>query len=265
MKIIISHDVDHLSYGEHWLRDTYIPKYLLRHTRYWSCGSISAALWWQRIVAPLKLEPFNHLDELLTMDRKHGVAATYFIGMRRKLGMSYRHAAARQVIARLLEAGVDVGVHGVEYANAIGIAEEVEAFRSMVPSGTAFGVRNHYLRRNENTLSLQAAAGYQFDPSEEGVSSPYKKGGIYEFPVCLMEARLLREDESTGILKAKADTERMLIKAERSGISYFTILFHDIYFSPLFPQHQAWYTWLIPWLRDRFEWSNFQQACRYMS
>lgn len=133
MKIIISHDVDHLSYGEHWLRDTYIPKYLFRHTRYWSCGSISAALWWQRIVAPLKLEPFNHLDELLTMDRKHGVAATYFIGMRRKLGMSYSHAAARVVIARLLEAGVDVGVHGVEYANAIGIAEEVEALGQWFP------------------------------------------------------------------------------------------------------------------------------------
>jgi hypothetical protein len=262
MKVIISHDVDHLSYGEHWLRDAYIPKYLLRHTRYWSRGSICADLWWRRISTPFNGEPFHHLDKLLAMDREYGVPATYFIGMRRGLGMSYSRAAARGVIARLLDARVDVGVHGVEYTNAIGMREEFDAFRSMVPSGTDFGVRNHYLRRDENTLSLQAVAGYQFDSSEEGVRSPYMKDGIYEFPVCLMEVRILREDEAVGIGKAKSETERMVMEAERSAISHFTILFHDVYFSPLFPQHQAWYAWLIPWLRERFEWSNFRQACQ---
>lgn len=264
MKIIISHDVDHLSWGEHWLHDLYIPKYLLRHTRYWTCGSINADLMWRRIHAPFIGMPIHHLEELLVMDREFGVRATYFIGMRRGLGMSYGHDAARGVIARLLAAGVDVGVHGIEYTNATRIAEEAEVFRSMMPRGTAFGVRNHYLRCDENTLSLQAAAGYQFDSSEEGVRSPYIKHGTLEFPVCLMEVRLLRENE-VSIDKAKAETERILMDAELSGISHFTILFHDIYFSPLFPQHQAWYSWLISWLRDRFEWSDFKMACRSLA
>jgi len=261
MKIIISHDVDHLFWSEHWLNDAYIPKYILRHTRNWTGRSINADLWWRRIRAPFIGAPFNHLEELLIMDREFGVRATYFIGMRRGLGMSYDHDAARRVITRLLEAGVEVGVHGVEYTNSKGIAEEADVFRSMMPGGTAFGVRNHYLRWADNTLLLQATAGYQFDSSEEGVRSPYVKHGIFEFPVCLMEVRLLPENETVGIDKVKMETERMLMDAERSGITHFTILFHDIYFSPLFPQHQAWYSWLISWLRERFEWSDFNQAC----
>lgn len=265
MKIIISHDVDHLSWGEHWLCDTYIPRYLLRHTRYLGRGAIAVELWRRRVAAPFRGKPLHHLDELLALDREHGVPATYFVGMRRGLRMSYNHAAARVVVEHLLKAGAGVGVHGISFDNAARMRGEREALQAMLPEGSVVGVRNHYLRRSRNTLSLQASAGYRFDSSEEAVHSPYIKHGICEFPVCLMESRLLGEDGLPGMVKARAETERLLSEAEQAGVSHFTILFHDIYFSPLFPLHCEWYTWLLPWLRQRYELTDFGPACRELA
>lgn len=260
MKIIVSHDVDHLRWGEHWLRDAYIPKYLLRHTRYLCRRSLPSGLWWRRVVAPFGAAPLSNLRELAAFDHAHGVPATFFVGVSRGMGMSYGAAAARPLVDWLRGQGFAVGVHGIAFRDALSIGREYAAFREVLPVGVPFGVRNHYLRRSAETLRWQAAAGYAFDASEEVARPPYITDGICEFPVSLMESRLLREDGAQELQAVQAETERQVGEGERRGWSHFSILYHDVYHGSCFPLHRAWYEWLISWLQTRFEFESYEDA-----
>lgn len=262
MKIIVSHDVDHLCWGEHWLRDTYIPRYLVRQACNRLRGRLSPELWRLRQTAPFRARPLHNLDELVRFDREQAVPATYFVGVRRGLGMSYGAAAARSVVAWMRAQGCAVGVHGVAFRDAVGVRREREAFAALLPPATRFGVRNHYLRSGERTLALQAAAGYLFDSTQAAAGPPYAAHGIAEFPVSLMDTDLIREDSSQRLPELQAATEQLVGAAECAGWSHFTLIYHDVYHCARYPLHRSWYEWLIPWLRVRFVFEDFATAAQ---
>jgi hypothetical protein len=53
-----------------------------------------------------------------------------------------------------------------------------------------------------------------------------------------------------------------LKKGEQQGLPFFTLIFHDCYFSNLFPDHRDWYLWLAPYLRDHYDLIDFEGAMR---
>lgn len=258
MKIIISHDVDHASIHEHWLRDLFIWKYLSKTVFYIITGSLSFRVGLKRLGA-IFFRRFHNIHEVMALDRQLGVPSTFFVGMRNGLGMSYPLHVAKQLVAHIQQEGFAVGVHGVAFDDARLISEEHERFAALARENRPFGARNHYLRCCAQTLEFQKTAGYSYDSTEYGMKPPYEVGGMIEFPVCLMDSYLLKETRN-DLEEVKRNTLAGLAEGERMNLSYFTIIFHDVYFSERFPDHQAWYRWLVHYLKDHYEWSDFEHA-----
>lgn len=260
MKIIISHDVDHLLWSEHWAHDMFIPKYWARTMRFFATGKLPPGLALRRLTAPLRGGRSNNIEELSAFDRAHGISSTFFIGMRRGLGLSYSMKSAADAIMRLRQNGHEVGVHGMAYQDQEKIKEEAQRFQTLVPGAQQFGIRNHYLRTSQRTPELMAAAGYAFDSTEDRIASPYRLGNLVEFPVCLMDSYMLspgRNDPG----EVREQTRKSLRQAERDGVTHFTIDTHDVYFSNLYPEHKAWYEWLVQYVNDQgYEICSFSSA-----
>jgi hypothetical protein len=121
VKIIVSHDVDHLFWSEHLFRDLYIKTFAAR-INFWSDKRI------------------NRLDELMAYERSMNIPATYFFVMRRGLGVAYHVSKAKPVIEKVSVNGFNVGVHGMAYNDLKTMREEFDEFKKI--SGLdKFGVR----------------------------------------------------------------------------------------------------------------------------
>jgi len=259
MKIIVSHDIDHISWSEHILRDLFIPKWLIRNSAWLLSGHVSWHLFRKRVQA-ITSERIHNLPELINFDHTHNVPSTFFLGVANALNMSYPLSMARDMTAYIREQGFDVGTHGVAFQVKENILQEYERFKKFMPDGESFGVRNHYLRRDDQTLAFQAEVGYLFDSSEYGLQPPYMINGIWEFPVCLMDSFLIPDYDSSDFLMLQHSSIDIIQKAEQMKFPYFTLLFHDDFYSDLYPNHKEWYEWIIPWLMERFEFSSFRLA-----
>jgi hypothetical protein len=258
MKIIVSHDVDHISFREHWLKDLFAQKWLAKNVFAALTGKVSLALASKRLAAVFSPR-LHRVPELMAFDREFGVPSTFFVGMANALGMSYSLQAATAMVRQIQNAGFAVGVHGVAYQDSSLIQQEYERFQVASMLELPFGVRNHYLRFSPETPVLQAAAGYLFDSSEYGMNAPYRVNGLIEFPVCLMDSYLL-SDCRNDLEDVKKRTLAAFQEGERLGLPFFTIIFHDPYYSELFPVHQAWYRWLVKYLKDYYELTDFARA-----
>ncbi len=261
MKAIVSHDVDHLTAWEH-VRDGALLRFLARSTMQAATRGIPARVAAGRL-SEIARNRWHNLDELAEFDRHMDIPSTFFFGMARGLGMSYGAAAARPWIRRLKDAGFDVGVHGIAYDDAPGIGAEAAAFREA--SGIAsFGIRMHYLRHAPETPRLLEAAGYLFDSTREALGAPCVHGRMVEFPVAVMDARIMYPSGGLNPVpldEAKAATLRIVARAEAAALPYLTVLFHDRYFSDRFPEWRAWYVWLVDHLRERgIRFAGFRQA-----
>lgn len=260
MKVIVSHDVDHVSLREHWFRDAFILKWVVKNLLFALSGQVHASLAVRRCAA--LLQPALHqVPALMETDRQFGIPSTFFVGVARGLNLSYSFAAAAQMVGLIRDRGFRVGVHGIAYENESAIRTEHARFRELMADSRPFGVRNHYLRFTSVTPVLQARAGYFFDSSDHGLRAPYRAGGLVEFPVCLMDSHLLALGRNNGD-DVRKRTLAILEEGERQGLPFFTVIFHDCYFSDLFPEHQAWYMWLARYLRDRYEMIDFEGAVR---
>ncbi|MBE0600701.1 MAG: hypothetical protein IH607_02870, partial [Firmicutes bacterium] len=116
MKIILSHDVDHLSGSDH-LSDLFYPKLWVRETLNALRRRISWKEWALRMAIPFHRE-IHHLEELMRFDREHGVPSTFFFGMENGLGLSYGRQKALRAIRRVRGEGFFAGVHGIAYEDA---------------------------------------------------------------------------------------------------------------------------------------------------
>ncbi len=264
MKIIVSHDVDHLYVSDHYLKDLIIEKFIIRGFLHFLQRRIDFHTLMNRL-GIVFTNRMNNIESLMAFDSEMGVPATYFFGMANGLGMSYSIERAIPFIKKVKKNGFDAGVHGIAYASAEGIAIEHDRFKEIVKED-GFGIRNHYVRFDDKTFSRMDAAGYlfdstQFNKEETELVNPYKVGDMWEFPLHVMDAYICSSGNHEEDLKA---TYQIVEEAETVGIKYFTILFHDVEFNrDVYPKEYDWYVNLIGCLKNHgYEFISYRDAIR---
>ena len=244
MKVIVSHDVDHLFGRDHWFRDLIYPKLWVRSALEALGGRITWRECLLRSVSCFQKQR-NRIREVMEFDRRHGVPSVFFFGMRQGLGMSYRPEEAAAIIREVRDGGFDAGVHGISFSDEREMREEYDTF-ARVAGFEPCGIRMHYVRRDDKTFEREAAIGYRFDSTEfdkeEGASvkAPYAVKGMWEFPLVIMDVYLPRPLE-----EAKRETLRRLEQCRAAGLEYVTVLFHDCHFDRAYSDLFAWYQWLV--------------------
>lgn len=259
MKIILSHDVDHLHWKHHYFRDLTLQKHVARHSLSWLRKKIPFSVWKER----MKVRGvYNNLAELLDFYDSYQIKANFFFGMDQALGLVYTPQEATPWINKIMEHGHQAGVHGIEYANPDNIKKEYQSFQSVSGLNT-FGIRTHYLRMNGYTLERFAEQGYQYDSTVQGILHPFKIGSMWEIPMSLMDASLLPDAQSNLHLNTWKKASRLRIdQALDLQIPYFVVNLHDIYFhQKQFPVIFDWFHWLIDeFCLQNFEFISFHQA-----
>lgn len=262
MKIIISHDVDHIDAIDHIFKDLILEKMFIRSILQLLAGRIS----WRTCIYRMTMifrGRMNRIVEVMDYDKQNGIPSTFFFGMANGLGMSYSREKAASYIEMVQAKGFDVGVHGVDYMALDKICTEHDAFK--VKSGLdAFGVRNHYVRFDNETFSKMNKAGYLFDTThfnktKTELINPYKVGDMWEFPLHIMDGYVCEQGRLTEGLER---TYRIIDEAEEKGITYLTILFHDYQFDDVFaPQLKEWYIKTIDYCKSKgYEFISYRDA-----
>ncbi|MBU0489667.1 MAG: hypothetical protein KKD31_17120 [Bacteroidetes bacterium] len=262
MKVIISHDVDHLTVGEHAFRDGIITKFVVRFHIELFAGKISFAEYFLRVGSLLR-NKWQHIEELIEYNKEMEIPATFFFGMNQGKNLQYSKERASPYIKMVVENGFDAGVHGIAYNDVAVMNEEYENFRKI--SGVEqFGIRMHYLRNDMHTLQFMEECGYKFDSSIMEFSKPYKRKAMWEFPLHVMDGVVMcgnRRWQVNSSLVAIEETKQAFFRAKDGGLPYFTILFHDRYFSNAHKSWKDWYVGITQWLAgEGVEFVSFLQA-----
>lgn len=262
MKIVVSHDVDHIDGWCHWWRDFYWEKFLIKALLYFLSGKIGCGMFFRR-VAYVFTRRIENIDELMEFDRAHNIPSTFFVGVNNALGMSYSLKAAYGVVTRIKANGFDVGVHGIAFDNKLKIKAEYKKFKSLGVVDS-FGIRNHYLRGRmcRQMHEWQSEVGYAFDSTDYGLAKPFKIGNMWEFSLSIMDAYMMK-DYDNDMKAVKSKTLAMLREAESKGLPFFIVLFHNP--SPVFPDQYDWYKWLIGYLSENgYGFVSFKDAIAEM-
>lgn len=261
MKVIVSHDVDHLHPSEHFFRDLFFPKMWVRSFLECVKGQISFKVFLHRLLLVFD-KRLNRIEELCQYDASKGVRATYFFGMDSVLGMSYRKEKALPYIKYVKEKGFDAGVHGCNYDNPVAICKEHDDYRKLT-GYDSFGVRNHYVRYNDYTFAYMDKAGYLFDTTEFNkqepeYKAPYKIGKMWEFPLAIMDVYVLHHN----LPESKLQVKEFVDKVNALDDAYLTILLHDTsYDLKTHPEEVAFYEWLIDYLiENKAEFVSYKDA-----
>lgn len=261
MKIIISHDVDHLNAWEHW-RDLMLPKFLLRSCIEYGLGWITVRELLIR-VGRIALGRWENIEDLMAFDCANQVPSTFFVGMGNGRQLSYPFAKSVQWVNRIQASGFGVGVHGIDFKNPAGIRREFERFKQ-ASKMDRFGIRMHCLMRDDDTLEWLERAGYHFDSSVMGLERPYRIGRLWVMPLQVMDGEIFctsRRWQGRNLRQAKAATLQVLEQAKDRGLPYFNILFHDFYYYEGFLTWKKWYEWLIHFLHcQSYQFVSFRQA-----
>ena len=263
IKVIVSHDVDHLFAKDHWFRDLIYPKMWVRNTLQMIRRETSIREWWLRNTSCFRKNRHN-LEALMDFDRGHGIPSTFFFGMNQGLGMSYKPEEAEPIIKRVHDRGFDVGVHGIEYQDYEGMKREFDKFKEITgfePSG----IRMHYVRFDENTFEKLSRIGYSFDTTEFNKKEfgtrkkPYQVGEMWEFPLAIMDAYLPQSLE-----EAKEATLKILHECRETDLRYITVLFHDYQFCEDYRDMKNWYEWLMEYFYESKEYGfvSYNEAIR---
>lgn len=257
MKIIISHDVDHLFLSEHY-KDTFIPGLLKRSVvehrkKRTRLGELSKRFAWR----------LNNIQELHAFNSKYSIPATWFFGMRTGLNLSYHWKKAKTWVHFLRDQGASVGLHGMSYDNKALLLQEKNRLEEVLGSPVN-GIRNHYLRMSDSTLAIMNELGFAYDSTEKNTSHPRKIGELTEIPIGLMDVDLLQVSADPTCWPNHS--LGMIEKAKRLHVPFFVINFHDVYYSDGWPNFKAWYQTLIKKLYERnFSFVNFDIALRELA
>lgn len=257
MKIIISHDVDHLYVSEHYA-DLVVPKFIVRACIELFSGKISFLTWLRRFFVLLS-NRWHRIPELIKFNTEHNIPSTFFFGMAKGKGMVYSNKRAQPWIKYVLDKGFEAGVHGIAFDKEEEMRSEFQLFNNLSDK-VRFGIRMHYLRQNESTFINLEEAGYIFDSSEYKIKEPYKIGNMWEFPLSLMEGYLFENGkpwQTQSLEQVKKKTIEIFNEARAKKLSYFTALFHDRYFDSSFKAWRDWYTWFIEFAK--------KQDCSFIS
>ena len=263
MKIIVSHDVDHLTIKEHFT-DTIIPKFLIRMNIELFLGRISFNEAYLRL-KNISKNKWNNIIELMSFDEKHDIPGTFFVGVNNGLGLNYPRKLSEIWINKIINSGFDCGVHGISYANQESIVLEYNIFKEI--SGlTNFGIRMHYLRNSSEILLFLSKAGYLFDSSDYRIIKDYKIEQMFEYPLHIMEKYEIEGRKKWQINTTKEAIEsaiRKIKEAEKVNINYLTILFHDFYFDDSFLTWKNWYIEIIKFCKSQgHSFINYRDAIK---
>ncbi len=262
MKIIISHDIDHLKPSDNLL-SLIIPKAIIRAGIEMSIGTITFREFNLRIVNILK-NKWQNIEGLMKYDKEHGIPATYFIGVNNGLGLSYSLKDASYWIRKILENGFDVGVHGIDFESFESVKKEYDVFKEI--SGLdRFGIRMHYLRTDQKTYEYMAQAGYLFDATQYGLGEKHSKiEQMYEFPLHIMDGYEIETNRQWQTIKTEEaikNTIKKIARAEEQGIEYLSILLHPKYFDNSFNTWNLWYKGVVDYCKEKeYDFVNYRQA-----
>ena len=261
MKIIVSHDVDHLNVSEHF-NDLIIPKFIVRSNIELLTGKISINEFTNRF-KELFSNKWNKIEDLINFNLTHKIPATFFIGVNNGLGLNYPITKAEVAIKLIQSKGFDVGVHGIAFDNFTDIQKEFESFAKII-GNINFGVRMHYLRNIENTTDYLSQAGYLFDATLPEMKSVYTVNNLTVFPVHIMDGWIMNNNKAwqiNNIDKALDLSKKQIDEGMKNRIDYFSILFHDHYFSDSFKTWKNWYIKLMEYLiLNKFQFIDYKAA-----
>jgi len=263
MKVIISHDIDHITAWEH-KKDLIIPKFLVRNMIELTSGAISGKECCLRFTSLFK-NKWHSIEELIDFDGKESIPSTFFVAINNALGLHYSIKDAEFWIKKILQNHFDVGLHGIVFDNFEGIKNEYNIFKKISKLNN-FGIRMHYLRNNDNTVEYLNNAGYVFDSTLYKFQNPFKIGNLWEFPLHIMDSYLFYKNsrwQNQTLEQVKDETKRKIEEAYKKDIKYFTILFHSRSFNNSFSGWKNWYIWVIEYLKsNEFKFINYRQAIR---
>jgi len=265
MKIIVSHDVDYIAVWEH--KDLSIPKAIFRMIVE---SVFENTIGWREIIHRTKefwINKWHNIPDLLSYEVEEKIPSTYFFGVKKGLGLCYNNDLAKKWIKFVQKKNFKVGLHGINHCDLDKMREEKILFEKISGIETSkTGIRIHYLRRNPNTLQYLSRLGYLFDSSTMELRDPYKIGSMWEFPISIMDTYIFNDGKFWQVRKfkeAKKETIKVLNKALKKKLKFFTILFHDNRFSDSYKDAKEWFIWLIDFLKSRdFEFVNFIQAIK---
>ncbi|MBM7581727.1 peptidoglycan/xylan/chitin deacetylase (PgdA/CDA1 family) [Caldicoprobacter guelmensis] len=263
MKVIVTHDVDHIRVFEH-KNDLIIPKFWIRSFIEFGLGYIA----YREVKNRLKEfihNKWHNLEELIKFDKENRVPSTFFVAVSKGRNLAYSLSDAEFWIKKIINEGFKVGVHGISFEDYDGIKSEHEIFKK-VSGLEKFGIRMHYLKVTNKTLDMLNKVGYLYDSSIYELANPFKVGDLWEFPLSLMDGYIINKNsryQNQNLEQVKDTTKEIIEKAITCNLKYFTILFHDRYFSESFLTWREWYVWLIEYLREnRVEFITFEEAIK---
>ncbi len=261
MKIIISHDVDHLHVSEHF-SDLIIPKFIVRAKIEFLIGKISLGELFSRM-GELFGNKWNRIEDIIAFNKQHQIPATFFVGVNNGLGLNYPLHKAEIAIKLIQSHGCEVGVHGISFDNQVDVQKEFDTFAKII-GHKEFGIRMHYLRNNSNTLNYLSEAGYVFDATLPEQKSAYPIANFTEFPVHIMDGWMMNGQKAwqkNNLTQALDESKRLIDEGIKNNIDYFSILFHDRYFSNGFRTWKEWYIQLMEYLiQNKFEFVDYKKA-----
>ena len=249
MRVVVTHDVDHLSVWEHW-RDLVLPKFL-GLSIYELLTKRSPVKEFKYRLAEILKNEWNNIELLAKYDKRHGVSSAFYFAVNNGLGISYSLKQVRKEVRWLIKAGFEVGVHGICFEDFECMRKERETFESLTGL-KEFGVRMHYLRSSEKTLPYLEHLGYLYDSTEysETLKQPYVVGRIVEIPLHIMDTYLFSPFFRGFDLDVAIEYTENVIKHLGSN-DVLVVLFHQRYFSRSFLKWREWYRWLVETLEDK--------------
>jgi hypothetical protein len=262
VKAIISHDIDHITVWEHLSKDTILPKFVVRANIELFSGKISGSEYFIRLGDFIR-NKWQCIDELLAFNSANEIPSSFFLGVQNGMGLSYSLAASKYWAHRISEAGANVHVHGIEFETLDLICRERELFCE-ITGKEKFGVRMHYVRKNDQTFMNMNKAGYLFDSTEHAFVNPYKIGDMWEFPFQIMDGWVIENGkkwQDRSLESAKDETKRLIDQAAQKDLKYLGVDFHDRYYSKSFATWMNWYEWIVSYLKQNgIEFIDFEGA-----
>ncbi len=275
MKIIISHDVDHITVLEH-KKDLIIPKFIVRNTIDFIINNISTKEYIKRYndLNPIK-NKWNNLEELMLFDKRNAIPSTFFVAVNKGRGLSYSIEDSRFWIKRIIENGFNVELHGISFNSQDKIVQEYKIFKEILNKKRKIGIRIHDIapvgrkgiHLGKKFLDYISDSEYMYDSSffAENVPHHFKYKSIYEFPIHIMDGNLISNggifERYNSLNEIINETKNILDKAIKTNTEYFVILFHDRYFNESYKLLYEWYLWLIYYLKNNnFEFTTFDDA-----
>jgi peptidoglycan/xylan/chitin deacetylase (PgdA/CDA1 family) len=261
MKVIISHDVDHITCLEHW-KDLSIPKFMVKSLLEVMRRAVSFKEFLLRVFS-LFHNKWHNIDSLIEYDKKNNIPSTFYVGVAHGLGLSYSNKRATIWIKKVIESGFRVGLHGIAYDDFESMKKEREVF-SQLSGLKEFGIRMHYLRSAQNTLKYLAELGYVYDAGRRG-NEIQALGDFYSFPVQVMDSDLINSKETRLQIKdfdlIKEATIEIIETTKKEKQPYLSVIFHDRYFGPDFLMWKKWYIWVIEYLKNQgFDFCTYEEA-----